>query len=304
MKIAYLIPTIALAACSPLAGRLPAPTPAPTATVTVPASPFDYDPSAPFDARVIAQSAAEGVSIVDLSFAAHAADFSPATGGRTIARLIRPQAGGVSAGVLFLDWPNNATHSQFQTEAEELARRGTTCLLLQGYFPWVAAPSGTASDRLAIVGQVRELRRAVDFLSSRPGVDPGRLGYAGFDYGAMYGGILAGVDGRLKAFVLVAGPPSFADNIEIGFFGIHPEEYLPIVQDLDPVRFVPDADPASLFFQFSDNDNTIRRELAQAYYEAASQPKSIAWYADLHAMNSDAVRQARLDWLAAQLGIK
>jgi hypothetical protein len=55
------------------------------------------------------------------------------------------------------------------------------------------------------------LRRAIDFVPSRPEVDPRRLGYVGHSFGAMFGGILAGVESRVAGFALMAGVGSFAD---------------------------------------------------------------------------------------------
>ncbi len=39
------------------------------------------------------------------------------------------------------------------------------------------------------------------------------------------------------------------------------------------------------------------------YYNAASEPKKLEWYEDIHDMTSEAVIQARRAWLEAQLGL-
>ena len=56
-----------------------------------------------------------------------------------------------------------------------------------------------------------DLLRAVDLLTSRSEVDAGRIGYVGHSFGALFGGILAGVEKRIKAFVLMSGVGSFTD---------------------------------------------------------------------------------------------
>ena len=81
------------------------------------------------------------------------------------------------------------------------------------------------------------------------------------------------------------------------------ERYLPIVQDLDPVQYVPNASPANIFFQFGKRDAVVSESLANHCYEAASQPKKIEWYDDLHDMHSDPVVKGHQTWLIEQLNL-
>jgi dienelactone hydrolase len=283
----------------------PSPTPAPSPTsVPTPASPFNYDSSVPFDTKVVSETARDGATVVDLTYATHDPAFSTTTGGRTVAYLVKPQGQGPFAGVIFLHWLGvvSANRGEYLDEAVALAQHGVVSLLLQGYFPWMSFPMGTESDHQLMLGQVRELRRAVDFLLSQPGVDPDRLGYVGHDYGAMYGGVLAGVEHRLKTYVLIAGTPNFVDFGIL--FGFKRETYQPVVQDLDPDKFVPEAAPASLLFQFGENDAVVPKDAANRFFEAASQPKQIEWYPDIHDMHNAAAREARLQWLTEELKLQ
>ncbi|HTX90868.1 MAG TPA: hypothetical protein VMC09_06590 [Anaerolineales bacterium] len=268
-----------------------------------PASPFDYNALVPFATKIVSRQDRDGVTVTDLNYSAHDPAFSPMTGGRTIAYLVQPPGQGPFAGIIYLHWLGNVTgnRSEFLDEAVETARHGAVCLVLQGYFPWMASPLGTQADHPLMVGQAVELRRAVDFLLAQPGVDPKRLGYVGHDYGAVYGGILAGIDPRLKTYVLVAGVPSFADWIS--FFHIAHDPYVPIARDIDPVGFVARAAPASLLFQFGRKDSFVPSSLATRFYAAASQPKQIEWFDDIHEMGTAEVARARLAWLVEQLGL-
>ena len=251
---------------------------------------------------VISETERDGVTIVDLNYATHDPAFSSITGGRTLAYLVKPHGQGPFAGVIYLHWlgAGNSTRAQFLDEAVATAQRGAICLLVQGYFPWMANPAGDARDRPLITGQVAELRRAIDFLLAQPGVDPNRLGFVGHDYGATYGGTLAGVDHRLKTYVLVAGAPSFS-----GYAGLYipHAKYLPIVQDLDPTQYVSKASPATVFFQYGVKDGGLSRDVVMEYFAAASEPKKIEWFDDIHDMSSKAVLWARQAWLDAQLGL-
>jgi dienelactone hydrolase len=289
------------------------PTPIP-ATLT-PSSPFSYDASIPFDVKVNSKTQDGSVTVVDLSYAAHDPTFSPTTGGRTVAYLVQPTGDVPFAGVIYMHWLGTyvtsiSSRSQYLEEAVMLAHRGVVCLLPQGYYPWMALPRADQTDRQLIIGQTIELRRAIDFLLAQPGVDPNRLGYVGHNYGALYGGILSGVDHRVKTYVLIAGTGSFADWTPFlgGLDAYKRENYLPLVRDLDPIQYVSSAAPASLFFQFAEKDSRVPQEAADSFYTAASAPKRVEWYADLqpdvHELLGEKVRQARLRYLAEQLNLK
>lgn len=288
----FLCLGLVLAAC----GQKPTSTPAPT-------TPFDYDASLPFDTKVMSESEQEGVAIIDLNYAAHASTFAPITAGRTLAYLVRPQGEGPFAGIVFLHRRlPSGNRDDFLDEAIALAQGGAVCLLVQGYYPYQTVPENSAEDRPNIIGQVIELRRAVDFLLSQPGVDPDRLGFVGQDYGGLYGAVLTGIEGRLRTFVLVAALPdfAFADGYEFD----PPPEYMEIMEDLNPGSFIGNAAPASIFFQFGERDSLVSEQDAQALSGAASEPKQVTWYDDLHAMQSEAVIQDRDAWLAEQLALE
>ena len=79
--------------------------------------------------------------------------------------------------------------------------------------------------------------------------------------------------------------------------------YRDTLDPVDPIHFVAHAAPASLFFQFAEDDKYISRETANAFSGAASDPKLVRWYATQHAMSIPKVRQDRDEWLVAQLGL-
>jgi dienelactone hydrolase len=300
----------ALCGCAPRSSTAPVTkTPLQTkATATATSRPtpeplFEYDSSIPFDIKVNSETERDGVTVVDMSYAAHDPAFSPKTLGRTVAYLVKPHGPGPFAGVIYMHWlgETQSGRGQYLDEAVALAQRGVVCLLPQGVFPWMSAQAGNENDRQLIIGQVTELRRAVDFLLAQPGVESKRLGYVGHDYSAMHGAILSGTEQRLKTYVLVAGVPSFADWAP--YWGIERETALPITQDVEPVQHIGRAAPASIFFQFARNDSFVTSEAANTFYEGASEPKKIEYYDDTHEMATGAVREAREAWLAEQLGL-
>ncbi len=321
MKHLWSIPLcllFVLAACAsqptaaPTATAIPAtavpPTAVPPTAVPTPASPFDYNAKVPFDTKIISQTEQEGATVTELSYAAHDPSFASLFGGRIVATVVSPKGNGPFAGIvhMFGDFcfTPPAGSQAYLGEALTMASHGAVTLILKNYFPSSVNTSGTESDRPLIIGQVIELRRALDFLLSQPGVDPQRVGYVLQDYGGSYGGVLAGVDKRAKTYVLIDGYPSFSDAL-CGE-GCPPDSsydtILPYVKDIDPINFIPNAAPASLFFQLAKNNQRgLTEDMANQYTTAASQPKKIEWYDDSYLMSTDAVLKARQAWLIDQL---
>jgi eukaryotic-like serine/threonine-protein kinase len=83
--------------------------------------------------------------------------------------------------------------------------------------------------REEVVGRATDLSRGLDYLSTRGDVDLGRLAFYGYSQGAEEGLMYVAVEGRYRAFVLVAGglsatsdkwiaeasPPNFAAHIRV-----------------------------------------------------------------------------------------
>ncbi len=263
---------------------------------------FAYDRSVAFDLKEESVKEQDGVIIRDINYAARTSER-----GRIKAYLIRPSGKGPFAGVLFFHWYGTpkGNRDQFLDEAVALAKQGTASLLIQGYFPWAVEPKDAQVDRQRVVDESIEVRRALDLLLSQPGVDRKRIAFIGHDYGAMYGAIVAGVDNRVKAYILVAGIGSFS-NWSLDYWlkkndDTFKQAYRQAMNPIDPITQISRAAPARLLFQFANADEHIKREAAIAFYDAASQSKEIKWYDGKHELNVEAARQDRRQWLTRQL---
>lgn len=262
---------------------------------------FTYEKGAELNFKEESATLKDGVLVRDVSYAAYTKDR-----GRIKAYVVRPMGKGPFAGVLFFHWLGepNGDRNEFLNEAMELAKRGTLSLLIQGHFPWLVQPASGQTDRQRVIDETIEVRRALDFLLLQDQVDRKRIGYVGHDYGAMYGSILSGIDKRVKAYVFIAGMGNFADW-SLKYWKAPAtsgaETYRKVMDAVDPINYVGRANPATLMFQFSNADKYISRETASAYYDAASLPKEILWYDTDHAMNLEAVRRDRTEWLTRQL---
>ena len=280
--------------------------PAASASPPDPLRAFDYDNRAPLDIQVESTEKREGVTFQTLTYA------SP-RGGRVPAALIIPDGPDPFAGMLFMHGAPG-TYERMIPEAETLARRGTVALLINAPFSRGAGASPVTFDRRDYDNQVQlivDLRRGVDLLLARPDVDPRRLGYLGRSFGGATGGLLAGVEKRLAAYVLVVGDGGPVNHVNGANDADGPlrhmpkeraESWLALMEPIEAVRFVGRAAPAHLLFQNGRQDELVAPADARAYQEAGSEPKTIQWYDAGHSLNPQAVYDRHL-WLAERLGI-
>jgi len=209
------------------------------------------------------------------------------------------------AGLLFLH-PAPGSRATFLAEAVTLAGLGAVSLLVDA--PW--ADDGAAAWGRAVtdpgeavwehVRTVIDLRRGLDLLTARPDVDPDRLGFVGHSFGALIGAVLAGVDRRVKAAVLMAGTGRFADVAAVNLpdlQGERLEHYRRTLAEIDP------AAPTPLLFQSALRDEVFSEEQSREFFEWANDPKSLEWYDAGHYLD-EAARRDRIAWLAGRLSLE
>jgi len=278
-----------------------------------PAGLFDYDRSVPFNTETRTLFERSGTSLEDLSYASPKA-------GRVFAYLARPCERGPHPGIVFGHW-GPGTRTEFLAEALRYARAGVACLLPD--YPWTRpAPwrrnlSGFSDPEKDLETQVQavvDLRRGLDFLESLPDVDGSRLCYVGHSYGAQWGAILAAVDRRAKALVLVGGlgatRDAYVDSNEPDMVALRREvpagqlqKYVEVVGVLDAVRYVPSAAPAPLLFQFARYERYFDEASMNRYCAAASEPKEVRWYDCGHELNDPQALADRSRFLAERAGL-
>jgi fermentation-respiration switch protein FrsA (DUF1100 family) len=212
--------------------------------------------------------------------------------------------------VLFVHWygspPPQSDRRQFLEEALDLAQFGVTSLLIDT--PWSDpkwfATRNPAEDMPFSVAQIKELRRALDVLTARDGVDPRRVAFVGHDFGAMYGAVLASCDRRIAAYVLMAGTKSFSDWFLLGS-KLEGDARAAVVRELavlDPSRHAGAIAPSPVLFQFARKDEYVPEAGAEAFFAGARDPKERRWYDCDHALNGEAAAD-RMVWLKTKLGL-
>ena len=275
---------------------------------------FEYERSLPLDVKETGVEDRDGASIHDISYQ------SP-KGGRVSAYLVVPAGKRRPfAGVLFMH-PRPGSRKIFLDEALSFARAGAVSLLIDAPFsrtgeskrefdPAVTKPE---ADRDIYIQTVIDLRRGVDLLVSRSDVDAKRIAFVGHSYGAHTGAILAGVEKRIKAYVIMAGAPSLTEFLRTSTLPAivktrdsltkeQQENYFKTLADVDPINYIGYAAPSSLFFQFGKTDGYPSEDKAKLYSERASNPKLVRFYDTGHALNDEAKRD-RATWLSEQIAL-
>ncbi|MGA3043443.1 MAG: alpha/beta fold hydrolase [Bryobacteraceae bacterium] len=131
-------------------------------------------------------------------------------------------------------------------------------------------------------------RRVLDWLLQQPGIDSKRIAYVGHSYGAIAGGVLAGIEPRIAAFVLSGGVTS---------------KTLDMLRETDPDRYLPKA-RAPVLVQCArlDTDDNVRG--CPLVYQITGGPKQLNWYDDDHHFTSLEALRDRLAWLEKYLALE
>lgn len=229
-------------------------------------------------------------------------------GYRRVAEMVRPEAEGSHAAILYVHWyePESITshRTQFDEEAQEMARAGAVCLSIETL--WSDRDfflKRTQEDDMEnSMEEVVNIRRAMDLLLAQPGVDPQRFAYIGHDFGGMYGILAGSLDQRPTHYVVMAATPRFPDwylylpKLE----GEARETFISQMSEIDPITHIPNLSPAEVFFQFATDDFHVPRARAEEFFSAAKDPREMKWYNAGHGLN-EAATHDRKAWLKQKL---
>jgi cephalosporin-C deacetylase-like acetyl esterase len=281
---------------------------------------FEYERSLPLGFKELSIIRKDGYTVRDVSY------LSPHCG-NVPAYLVVPNKEGQSFPAAVFLHPGQGNRTAFLSEAEDLASKGVISLLIDAPSMRKAPPQDLSQEQeltlivegvVDIQGYIQtvvDLQRGIDLLSSLENVDSNRLAYVGHSLGATWGGVLAGVEKRIKAYVLMAGFSSvsnwhkssehpLADLIRNKLSREQFNKFISELEPLDAVHYIKKAAPASLFFQFSRNDEFISKDQANTFYAVASSPKEVAWYETDHLFKEcNTAYKERMQWIMGQLGL-
>ena len=192
--------------------------------------------------------------------------------------------------------------SMFLDDAVALAKKGYAGLLLQeapSMQCWTFDPK---VDCRGVVENVTQERRGLDLLETLPQIDAKRIGFVGWSNGAhLLGGVLAGVDDRVKAYALIgmARPASnywvLGDPVPKGKTGTASAQ----LALWDPVSYLSHNRGSAFLFINGDGDVNAMQD-AKAFMAAAPKPKTWKVYDGGHALDPGG-GQVPAEWLEENL---
>ncbi|HZT40667.1 MAG TPA: acetylxylan esterase [Chthonomonadaceae bacterium] len=170
--------------------------------------------------------------------------------------------------------------------------------------------------RDAWVQTVVDLRRAVDYLETRPDIHKDKIGYLGFSQGAMLGAVLGGVEARIHAFCLAVPGGGFVNIVQhIDRYPVlkahwpvqATPEVMRRVEEIsnvtDPIYYIGRIPPRPLLIIVAKYDEIIPPEASEALVEAARAHGSVQvqrWDSG-HVLNPNTIFGIR-DFFVAQFG--
>jgi dienelactone hydrolase len=261
--------------------------------------PLSYDGGAPLDVRHGTTSKRDGVVVEDVSYASG--------DDRVEGYLVAPAStSGKAPAVVFLHGAGGDREEQLDT-AVKLAKRGAVALTITAPSGEKTPPSGATGEELVrwqggtIADDVIAARRGFDLLSEDDRVDADRLGLVGWSMGGRLAALVAGVDDRVRATVLMSAGAAPVDAYVAGA----PAEFQDVVREvlspIDPLTRIDDA-KGKVLVQAGRQDSIVPRAALEAVIQAAPQGTKVAWYPTGHALDEQA-QTDRIDWLSDQLGI-
>lgn len=273
---------------------------------------FNYDTRQPFDTACESSNRRSDVEIKSCGF-------SGPRGGRLSFMLVTPMNRKPPfAGVLFQHGGGQSMTS-YLPEALILARLGVVSIIADApargegkNFEINTMKLEAVRDHQAEV--VITERRTLDWLLLQRGVDAKRIAYVGHSYGGIAGGVLAGMETRICAFVLIGAIPSYARHIrenqsaywQVMRRNMSQEEFdrtLTMMQETDPDRYLPAA-RAPVLVQCARFDTLDNVRACPEVHRLVGGPKQLSWYDDDHKFTSLEAMRDRLSWLKKNLKLK
>ncbi|MDH4072571.1 MAG: SUMF1/EgtB/PvdO family nonheme iron enzyme, partial [Gammaproteobacteria bacterium] len=147
---------------------------------------------------------------------------------------------------------------------------------------------GSVAGRDMVIAAMKDMRRAVDYLESRPDIDADALAYFGFSWGGRLGGIALAIEPRFRAGVLNQAGLQSLSNAETSVLNYLPRVKVPVLQfngryDTD-FRFETMAKP---YFELLGTDPEHKKHVVEPTGHFVSRPVVIG---------------ETLDWLDKYLG--
>ena len=177
----------------------------------------------------------------------------------------------------------------------------TLMLYMPGYGP--RRPKDGPKDKLAtkdmdaMIATLRQavldVRRAGDWLASRPDVEPSRVGLVGISLGAVVGSLTAGIDDRfgrsvfligggdLAAIVMHGSKETAAAKERLEKAGYSVDQLREMWKDIDPITYASRVRPEEILLINAEADEVIPKECTTRLRSAMGSPE-VRWFKGGH----------------------
>ena len=280
--------------------EIPSYLPTPEAKFTALAAAYHYAP-APLEARI-----EETIEAPD--WKREKITFNGAAGERAIAYLYLPRHVRPPLQVLHFV-PAGDVHFAMRPLTDSMdermapfvkAGRAAFGVVLQGYIgrlrggeaigpAGLALQDGTSAEYAELtVNRMIDLRRGVDYLATRPDLDHSHIAFIGWSSGAQLGMILAAIETRYRAVVILGA-------------GL-PIKYASYIAHVNPIHFASHIRAPKLIVQGRYDEDTPLRTATEPLFKLLPEPKRMVIYEGGHVPAVEVMMKAVSGWLDDTLG--
>jgi dienelactone hydrolase len=267
---------------------------------------FEYDRSKPVKVEVINTETEDGLIIEDVEWSVTATQ-------KADALAVRPEKPRKPAPLVVLQHWGGGTKEDFRADAIAFAKKGFHAVSIDA--PWLWPTVDTSLNRLRnypddIINSVKAIRQLVDWYYGLKG-SPKKVYYVGHSYGATLGGLLVGVEPRIRAAVLMAGLASVSNSMiddPKGFWERDKTERKALFDSvtqrlalMEPELYI-NRSKARIFHQAASNDQLLTRQQSERYIKATRNLDKVQWYPTDHIFKNDSALNDRVKWIVRMEG--
>ena len=167
-------------------------------------------------------------------------------------------------------------------------------VVLEGYIErlrpatFVRPPVASVEFADLTIARVTDLRRGLDYLETRGDIDTKRIGGYAPSAGSILGLILAALENRYRALVLIGA-------------GI-PASYRAIHATANPINFASHIRAPKLVVQGRYDEDTPLRTATEPFFRLLTEPKKLTLYEGGHVPSVEVMMSTTSGWLDEQLG--
>lgn len=215
-------------------------------------------------------------------------------GARVPACLIRPVEVGTPRPAVILQHGANTSKDDdyIQAPARRWARQGWTVLAIdlaehgeraQTEPDDVMTRRRLVADPAFVAQGIADLQSGVDLLTATTGVDPMRIGFAGFSLGGMLGTVFCAHEARIRATaIVIAGSFAHTKYWERGDDESAHRRRSERAAATDPAFFAGKIAPRPFLMVNTKDDPIFPRDAVQTLFDAAGEPKALRWHPGTH----------------------